>query len=78
MAQGRDRGTERREHERNDNRIEMALGSSRTSVSNLSRGGAFVSILAGLRPGDSFSFELALDEQEDRPVRGRAIVSSFH
>lgn len=75
MPQDKGRDRERREHERKASSAEMSLGPSQTNISNLSRGGAFVSLLAGLHPNDSFSFELVLDGQEDNPVRGRAIVS---
>jgi hypothetical protein len=43
-------------------------------VSNLSLTGAYVSILANLNLGDSFSFELELDDDTRRPVRGKAVV----
>lgn len=52
----------------------MLFGSGRTSVSNLSLSGAYVSILAGLNHGDDFSFELELDDDTRRPVRGKAVV----
>ncbi len=65
---------ERRMSTRKDDRAEMVMGSSRTPISNLSVSGAFVAVLAGLRPDDSFSFELALDSQDPEPVKGRAVV----
>jgi hypothetical protein len=65
---------DRRRHARNENQVEMFLGASCSAVSNLSMDGAFVSILSGLHPGDTFSFELALDEQDRALVHGRAIV----
>ena len=53
----------------------MSLGASRTAISNLSINGAFVSILSGLHPEDTFSFELVLDDEgKSASVRGRAIV----
>jgi len=52
----------------------MYLGSSCSAVSNLSMNGAYVSILSGLHTDDTFSFELALDEQEDDAVTGKAVV----
>ncbi len=69
-----DSKSERRRAERKDNRTEMLMGASRTVVSNLSPTGAFVAILAGLQPGDAFSFELALDGDGGVPVKGKAHV----
>ncbi len=68
------RDEERRQHGRREDRAEMFLGASRASVSNLSVNGAFVSILSGLHPKDTFSFELALDDEAGAPVRGKAFV----
>jgi hypothetical protein len=69
-----DSDSDRRKHRRKADRAEMLFGSGRTSVSNLSLSGAYVSILAGLNQGDNFSFELELDDDTRRPVRGRAVV----
>lgn len=52
----------------------MYLGSSCSAVSNLSMNGAYVSILSGLHADDTFSFELALDGQEQSAVNGKAVV----
>lgn len=65
---------DRRRHARRENRAEMFLGSSASAVSNLSMEGAYVSVLSGLHPDDTFSFELALDGQEQQAVRGKAVV----
>jgi hypothetical protein len=65
---------ERRQYGRREDRAEMSLGASRAAISNLSIDGAFVSILSGLHPEDTFSFELVLDDEESPPVQGRAVV----
>jgi hypothetical protein len=74
MSKPPDPASDRRQHARKADRAEMSLSSSRTYVSNLSLNGAFVSILSGLHRADSFAFELALDDFEEQPVRGRAVV----
>jgi hypothetical protein len=74
MSDAQKPGGDRRKHARNENRVEMFLGASCSAVSNLSMDGAFVSILSGLHPGDTFSFELAPEEQEMALVRGKAVV----
>ena len=65
---------ERRQSARRSDRTEMAFGASASALSNLSPDGAFVSVLAGLHPEDSFSFELDIDGDGVAPVRGRAVV----